>query len=96
MTRPVAKASGPEMRPWQNAEIHEGVIPEQAILYPRPVILECEDCGRAGYWYPAESRIDTAGRLCPEGPGGWRAFHAWTVRSWNGHDPAGATTGETP
>lgn len=73
--------------PWQAAEIHEGTIPQQAILYPRPVILECQDCMRVGYWYPDESRIDTRSRMCPEGPVGWRPYHRWTVESWNGHQP---------
>jgi hypothetical protein len=81
-----------EPRPWQGAEIHEGTIPQQAALYPRPVILECGDCCRRGYWYPQENRIDTGRRMCPEGPAGWRPFHAWAVRSWNGHEPQG--TGE--
>lgn len=74
-------------RPWHGAQIHEGVIPQQAILYPHPVILECQDCGRAGYWYPDESRIDTRSRMCPEGPDGWRPFHCWDVENWNGHVP---------
>jgi hypothetical protein len=85
-----------EPRPWQGAEIHEGVIPQQAALYPRPVILECGDCCRHGYWYPQENRIDTGRRMCPAGGYKARPYHLWAVYGWNGHEPivtAPETTG---
>jgi hypothetical protein len=81
-------------RPWQDAQIHEGTIPQQATLFPRPVILECSDCGKAGYWYPGENRIDTGSRMCPQRPSGWRPYHRWTVYSWNGNIPAPGLTSQ--
>lgn len=73
-----------QTRPWEGAQIHEGTIPQQAILYPLPVLLRCEDCCQTGYWYPGDNRIDTRSGMCP-GPDGWRPYHAWVLRSWNGN-----------
>lgn len=77
--------------PWQGAEIHEGTIPQQATMYPRPVVLECGQCHKPGYWYPAEDRIDTGGRMCfGETPP--RPYHQWDVYSWNGNEPVSGIT----
>lgn len=74
--------------PWENAEIHEGIAPEQRTLFPRPVVLECQECRIAAYWYPAENRIDVYSRLHrQEYPGGWTSgHHDFAVYSWNGNE----------
>ena len=68
--------------PWKDAAVHEGTIPQQKILYPHPVILECGDCHWTGYWYPRENQINVSGRHCSYG-----GDHSWTVYSWNGNAP---------
>jgi hypothetical protein len=82
--------------PWKDADICEGTVPQQAILYPRPVVLECQECGWVGYWYPAEDKIDTGYRVClRDGTRPARSFHVWAVQSWNGNAPQAApVTGE--
>lgn len=82
-------STGTQPRPWHDAEIREGTVPQQRFLYPRPVVLECRDCYRGGYWYPAGNRIDVTSRMC-DTPGGWRPYHAWGVESWNGNEPVSA------
>ena len=73
--------------PWKDAAVHEGVVPQQEILYPRPVILECADCREPGFWYPAKNTVDSGSRSCQTAPGISRNSHCWGVVSWNGNAP---------
>lgn len=75
--------------PWRGAELHEGTVPQQASLFPRPVVLACRSCGAEGFWYPAENRIETASRHCHDGEQ-HRKGHDWAVYRWNGSVPVDA------
>ena len=94
----------PRILPWRDAEIRIGTIPQQASLYPKPVILECEDCMTTGFWYPEDNYIDTTRRMCPDEDHGQRPYHRWSVAGWNGNaevdapmadDDGDGGTGET-
>lgn len=67
-------------KPWDGATRNLGVIPNQAIMYPRPVILRCRECGVEAYWYPRENTIELYSNHCERYVEGG---HAWRVLDWN-------------
>lgn len=77
--------------PWKDAEIHEGITPQAASLFPLPVILECRKGEHLGYWYPEDDRIDVSRARC-YGYGGTWSLHDWEVLDWNGNNPVEAPT----
>jgi hypothetical protein len=78
-------------QPWDSAVRKRGIIPDQAILYPRPVILMCGECGTRAYWYPKENTIELYSNRChPFVEGG----HNWAVLDWNRNAVVSADTAD--
>lgn len=73
--------------PWKDAKVHEGTVPNQEDLFPKPVILQCTSCNRIGYWYPEENTVAVRSRSCQTAPKIFRDRHCWGVFSWNGNAP---------
>lgn len=79
--------------PWKDAKIVCRVIPQQEMMSPRPVTLQCRDCGDIGYWYPGENEIDIGRRVCfYDSSGHTRGYHLFEVVRWNGNVQVNAPT----
>jgi hypothetical protein len=78
-------------QPWDGATRKLGIIPDQAILYPRPVILFCGECAAEAYWYPKANVLELYSNHCERYVEGG---HSWYVLNWNLNEVI--ETGETP